>query len=901
MRAGSFAQRLLILGLTASAAVGCGPGSAARSGPERPAGEASGGPAGSAAGSVALPVVFEPNEGQAPAEFDFVARAGSYAVGLSSSGATFVAMGAKPDEVEPRAFSRMRLVGASPTARPVGETPFGGASNYLRGANPEAWVRSVPHFGRVTYADVYPGIDWVFRGDRGVVAYDFVVGAGADPLQMRWTLEGAEDLRVDERGNLIAAVGGERLVHRAPLIFQDIDGRRRTVDGGFVIDPCAVCGTTGSVGMEGSGAERARSGSGRVAVGIWVGDYNRAFPLVVDPAIGFSTYLGGMASEDLPRIALDGDDNIYIVGTTASPDFPTTVAGGESGSGPAGGGEVFVTKLDSEGTTLVYSTYIGGSGLDRGGAISVDRTGGAWITGVTTSADFPVAGALQASLGGPIDAFVARLSADGSSLEYATFLGGSNEESGAGIAVDGAGNVWVIGSTASEDFPTERPLQDVLGGPSDAFVAKLDARGRLLFSTFLGGVQGNDTGFGITVDVDGNAFVTGSTESAAFPVVQPMQPEFGGGSDAFVAKLDAERPALLYATTLGGSAADAGLAIAVDVDGSAHVTGQTLSGDFPTRDALQPTPGGLPDAFVTKLNPQGSATVYSTFLGGDGVDVGAGIAIDGSGNVHVTGMTASADFPTQDSLQPFFGGGSDVFVSRINDAGSGFTYSTYSGGGGAEAGIGIVVDGSGNAYVVGQTSSPDFPTFNPIQADLFGPQDVFLTKYCLSLIFPEELEFGSSAAADRVTVTTAAGCAWIAFSQSAWISLTSPNAVAGSAEVEFAVAANPTGAERVGTINVGGSTFTIRQAEAQVCDARISPTSENFYMIGGVGRIRVNTTDDCSWTAISTVDWISIQGGDKGVGDGVVSYTVEMNGTGRQRAGTIIVAGMTFVVFDWIR
>jgi len=845
---------------------------------ERAAERAAGGALGGTAGSVALPAYFEPNEGQAPAEFDFVARVGSYAVGLSASGATIVATHASPEHGTPSAWSRMRLLGTNAVARPVGEALLGGVSNYLHGSDSASWVRAVPHFGRITYEDVYPGIDWVFRGDGGLVAYDFVVGAGADPREVRWKLDGAEGLRLDEQGNLIADVGGDQLVHRAPTIYQEIAGRRTVVDGGFIVE-----------GAEGVGAE----------IGFWLGDYDRALPLIIDPAIGFSTYLGGMASEDLPRIALDEDDNVYLVGSTASLDFPVTVGG--NAVTPAGGGEAFIVKLDPGGNTLVYSTYIGGSGLDRGGAISIDGSGRAWITGLTTSADFPLVDALQASLRGPADAFVVRLGAAGDSLEYATFLGGSGGEMGAGIAVDGAGNVWVTGNTDSEDFPTERPVQGSLGAPSDAFVSKLDARGQLLFSTFLGGEQGDDTGFGITVDTDGNALVTGSTASAAFPVVDPVQAEFGGDGDAFVAKFDSNGSQLLYSTTLGGSAADAGLAIAVGVDGSAYVTGQTLSSDFPTRDALQPAPGGPPDAFVTKLNPRGSAVIYSTFLGGEGVDVGAGIAVDGSGNAHVTGMTGSADFPTHDSLQPFLGGGSDVFVSRINDAGSGFTYSTYSGGAGADAGIGIAVDGSGNAYVVGQTSSQDFPTFNPIQADLFGPQDMFLTKYCLSLIFPDELEFGSSAAADRVTVTTPAGCAWIAFSQSNWISLTSPNVVAGSGEVAFVVAANPTGAERVGTINVGGSTFTIRQAEAQVCEASISPTSENFYMVGGVGRIRVETTDDCAWTAVSTVDWISIQGGEKGIGEGVVSYTVQMNGTGRQRAGTIIVAGTTFVVFDWIR
>ena len=626
-----------------------------------------------------------------------------------------------------------------------------------------------------------------------------------------------------------------------------------------------------------------------------------AHPPHAVPAIGFSTYLGGLASEDLPRLALGADGTVFVVGSTASPDFPTRGSAGVSGplaATIAGDVDVFVAKLDESGTQIVFATYLGGSGMDRGAAIAVDADGGVWITGQTTSADFPATGG---SFGGGADAFVAKLSAAGDEVEFGAFIGGSGVEAGTGLAIDTAGDVYVVGTTTSPDFPTSAPLQGELGAPGDAFVVKFDgAERRIVYATYLGGDDSDDRGFGIAVDEAGSAYVTGSA-GGAFPVARPLQTAYGGAGDAFVAKLDPAGATLIYATNLGGSDVDAGLAIAVDADGGAYITGQTMSSDFPTLSPVQQFPGGGPDAFVTKLSADGQSVVYSTFLGGEGADVGGGIAVDGAGNAHVTGMTGSPDFPAENSLQPFFGGGSDVFISRLSDTGAGLTYSTFSGGGGADAGIGIVVDGAGNAYVAGQTSSTDFPTFNPLQAELHGPQDVFVSKYCLSLVFPQEREFASGPGADAFSVTTPAGCAWIAFSQAPWIEMTTPNVVAGSSEVQFAVGPNGSGLPRAGSLNIAGRQVTVMQEAATDCAYEIAPASENFYMLGGVGRIDVAARDDCPWAAVSNTSWIALSGPDRGVGAGVVSYTIQENRTGRQRSGTITVAGQTFVVFDWLR
>ena len=301
-------------------------------------------------------------------------------------------------------------------------------------------------------------------------------------------------------------------------------------------------------------------------------------------------------------------------------------------------------------------------------------------------------------------------------LIYSTYLGGSGNDEGYGIAVDSAGNAYVTGQTASIDFPTMNPLQPSYGGNGDAFVAKLNANGSaLVYSTYIGG-SGGDVGFGIAVDSGGNAYVTGYTESTDFPTTNPLQPTSGGNGDAFVAKLNPNGSALVYSTYLGGSNHDGGFGIAVDGAGNAYVIGQTSSADFPTMNPLQPNSGGNGDAFVTKINPNGSALVYSTYLGGSGADIGAGIAVDGAGNAYVTGQTNSTDFPTVNPLQPANGGGNDAFVSKINPSGSALVYSTYLGGGRDEddsfdqpLSAGIAVDSAGNAYVTGQTYSTDFP------------------------------------------------------------------------------------------------------------------------------------------------------------------------------------------------
>ena len=391
----------------------------------------------------------------------------------------------------------------------------------------------------------------------------------------------------------------------------------------------------------------------------------------------------------------------------------------------------------------------------------MDSSGNAYVTGSTNSSDFPTMNPFQPNLGGATNAFVTKLNAAGSALVYSTYLGGSGPDQGDGIAVDSSGDAYVTGSTESSNFPVVNAFQSTFGGGlSNAFVTKFNASGSVLvYSTYLGGT-GQDHGVGIAVDSSGNAYVTGSTQSSDFPVVNAFQSANGEGaghSSVFVTKFNPSGSALVYSTYLGGSGCningssgtgnDDGFAIAIDSSGNAYITGSTSSSNFPTMNALQPTFGGTCggiNGFVTKFNASGSALVYSTYLGGAGVNSGNGIAVDSSGDAYVTGQTNSTNFPTMNPLQPTLGGAYNAFVTELNAAGSALVFSTYLGGSANDSGNGIAVDSAFNAYVTGRTLSTNFPTMNPFQPTLGGSRNAFVTKFAAAGDFSLSSAAGST-------------------------------------------------------------------------------------------------------------------------------------------------------------
>jgi hypothetical protein len=682
-----------------------------------------------------LPLSFEANQGQTAAEVKFLSRGRGYALFLTGDEAVLELQesGVRSRESESKSENRktkgenevvrLRLVGAKPGAAVTASDELLGKVNYFIGNDPKKWRTNLPTYAKVRYHDVYPGIDLVYYGNQGgQLEYDFIVAPGADPsvITLRVAAVREPPLQLDANGDLVmTAKGGEVRFHK-PMIYQPGAGSS-AVQGHFRLD-------------------------GQNRVGFELGPYDHSRPLIIDPALTFSTYLGGSGAvysgSAGTGVAIDYSGSIYITGSTNQTDFPTAKPLQAS---LAGGSDVFVAKLTPAGSAFVFSTFLGGSGADAGTAIAVDSGGSIYITGGTSSSDFPVVHALQASPKSVAGhAFVAKLNTIGSALVYSTYLGGSSTDVGNGIAVDASGYVTVAGNTYSDDFPTSNPIQS---NPTGAFVSKLNATGSaFVYSTYLGGGRGTSAN-AIALDLSGNAYITGSS-APNFPVTpgayQTSCTKAGPASNcAYVTKVNAAGSVLVYATYLSGSDNDGGGGIAVDSAGNAYVTGYTTSADFPTVNPAQGTFEGLLDAFVSKLNATGSKLLYSTFLGGDeaangaGLSQGSAIAIDSSGDAYVTGLTDSTDFPLANPIQTTnkaqsANGNNTAFVAELNPSGSAWVYSTYLGGSVYDIGYGIAVDSSSSAWVIGSTSSTDFPMVNPLQAtntDTWTNQTiVFLAK-----------------------------------------------------------------------------------------------------------------------------------------------------------------------------
>jgi hypothetical protein len=680
-----------------------------------------------------LPLSFESNTGQTDESVKFLSRGGGFSLFLTKDEAV-IALGktsssgpagkkrtakALPTSGKNTSSSastlRMQLLGVKSDTHVVGAEELPGKANYFIGNDPSKWRTNVPTYARVKYEGVYPGVDLVYYGKQGQLEYDFVVAPGADPRVIRLKLDGTRKLRIDKNGNLLMETGGNEARFEKPQAYQETNGTRRAVACNYWITSANT-------------------------FGFRVAGFDRRKPLVIDPVFLYSTYLGGTGDDQAAAIAVDPAGNAYLTGTTASPNFPAVNAIQSTFGG--GNSYAFVTKINAAGTTLVYSTYLGGGG-ENGYDIALDSAGNVYVTGLTYSPNFPLVNAIQSTFGGFDDAFVTKINANGSALVYSTYLGGSDDDRGFSIAVDSAGNAYVTGLTTSPDFPTANAIQSTLGTPitpgtaccvnPDAFVTKINANGSaLVYSTYLGGTD-YDVGLGIAADSGGNAYAAGVTASANFPTFNALQSLLRGSHNAFITKINASGAALVYSTFLGGSGYDTADDIALDPAGNAYVTGLTSSPDFPLVGPLQSIYGGGSfDAFVTKINASGAALVYSTFLGGSGYDEGRRVAVDSGGNAYVVGGTGSANFPTVNAIQSSFGGGSavpfDAFVSKIDASGSTLVYSTYLGGSGDDYGLGVALDSTATAYVVGYTYSANFPTANAFQSALGGAEDGFVSK-----------------------------------------------------------------------------------------------------------------------------------------------------------------------------
>lgn len=656
-----------------------------------------------------IPLYFEENRGQTDKSVKFLSRVNGYNMFLTPSEAVLTL----PFAESSTTALHIQFPGSDLDPRITGLEQLSGKVNYLIGKDPKGWHTDVPIYAKVRYENIYPGINLVFYGNQSLLEYDFVVAPGADPKTIQLAFKGVQKVSVDDQGNLILHTAKGKLIQQAPVVYQEANGKREKVSGRYEIRK-----------------------EGRV--GFQVAAYDSKRPLIIDPVLFYSTYLGGLAVDSGRSIVVDASGNAYVLGNTTSANFPTQ---GPYQVNIAGGSDVFIAKFDpsqSGAASLLYSTYLGGSGNEVPGGITIDSSGNAYVTGETASADFPVTlGAYQLAIGGGIDAFITKLNASGSGLVYSTYLGGVGTDRGNAVVLDNSNNAYVTGETASVNFPvTLGAFQTVIGGGSDAFATVLNSTGASrLYSTYIGGAA-NDEGRGIALDSSGNAFITGQTASLNFPFTAgAFQTANGGGADAFITKLNSVGNALVYSTYLGGSLGDGAFDIAVDTTGNAYVIGQTASNNFFTQNAFQTNMGSTLDVFVTKLNAAGNTVLYSSYLGGNQQEVGSGIALGLSGSVYVTGATNSPNFPLLDPLSgnDSLKGPSDGFIAKMDLTRSGapsLLYSTYLGGGVADLIQDIAVDSEGNAYVTGATQQAgNFPMVNAFQTNHGGGGfDAFVSK-----------------------------------------------------------------------------------------------------------------------------------------------------------------------------
>lgn len=678
-----------------------------------------------------LPMTFERNAGQTDSDVRFLARGAGYSLFLTpteavlSLHATTVASPSRGQAASEQATSeqtrtavvRMSLQGAAQAPVLRGEELRAGRSHYFNGAEEREWKRDVEHFGKVRYSGVYPGIDLVYYGNQQQLEYDFIVAPGHDPDQIAMDFDGVDSLSLDAGGNLVLRTTGGVITQNKPVVYQDIAGARLPVEGRYQL----LAGNR---------------------VGFALGRYDAGHPLIIDPILGYSTFLGGGGNDNVSALALDAAGNLYVAGTTASINFPQRGAVQASNAGVS---DAFVSKFNPDGTGLVYSTYLGGGGDDFGIGLDVDAGGNAVVMGHTTSTNFPVKAAIQATHaadGGLQDAYVAKLNAAGNGLVYSTYLGGNAADYGLAMDLDSQGNVYVAGNTSSSNFPFVG-VSNFSGTPAagqDGFLTRLSATGSgPYFSVYLGG-NGSDEITGIAVDTGGDIYLTGYTTSDDFPVSSgALQPTLAGAADAFVTQIVGPTQAapyyeLGYSSYMGGGASDYGVDIAVLDNENVIVGGRTRSGTaspFPTTNAAQASLAGGQDGFMAKLDLSGAGSlVYSTYLGGLGDDAVKEVDVDYKGAAYVVGYTNSTDLPGMDPLfgmQHANGGGYDAFVARHSPSG-GRLWATYMGGGGDDFGYAIALYGIDSIFVGGSTASANLPTRSPFQKTKAAGNDGFIGR-----------------------------------------------------------------------------------------------------------------------------------------------------------------------------
>jgi IPT/TIG domain/Beta-propeller repeat len=798
-----------------------------------------------------LPMQFEENRGQADPSVRFISRGSGYTLFLTANEAIVVLSRQEPTTEErmersprrrrgsaPNAMQtsvvKMKLLGANSVSQTTGTNQLVGSVNYLIGQEAKNWHTGIPTYSAVQYSEIYPGTNLVYYGNGGQLEYDFVLTPGADPRHVALSFEGTKRAVIDRAGNLAMDTEAGKLTLLKPSIYQTIAGEKKPIRGAYVLRQDRT-------------------------IGVEVGKYDASKSLVIDPVLAYSSILGGSASEFANGVVADFDGNVYLAGATTSIDFSTT----DNSISTASSGHclAFVTKLDPAGTTALYSTYLGGTAGDNACysgdyalGLAVDGQGHAYVVGPTVSQNFPVtSNAFQSVLGAGASSngFLAKLSTDGRSLQYSTYLGGENNDGAYSVAVDGNENAYVGGWSSSPNFPvTPNAFQaNLLSSASwgNGFLSRIDTRksgaSSLIYSSLLGGSsEWGDAVSSVAIDANQNAYLTGWTASADFPVTasSAFQPsasiQYWCG---FVSRIDTSKSgqsSLRYSSYLCGSSSDWAWRIALDTELNAYVVGFAGSTDFPT------TEGGLinhpGNGFVTKVNTYDSASaslVYSRLLGGanslhpvsESWNYADALAVDGRGNAYVGGWTVCSDFPiTPDAIQTTLkSNAGNGFMTILGPDGSSILYSTYWGGSGTRS-FGdqvydLTLDRNANIYLVGQTDSNDLPTTTVAShLSVDGPNDIFVAKFS-ALPFPQISSLSPSTG--------------------------SPGAVISIAGSNFG--------DTTGTVTVGGVEAIVQAWSATSIAVQIPPS-----LGAGAASVIVNTLTETSNSVPFNVEELTISG-----------------------------------------
>jgi hypothetical protein len=804
-----------------------------------------------------IPVYFEQNLGQGGEAASFIARLGSSTLYLTAKEAVSVVRrstggdGAGNEE----AVVRARLLGAEAvTMRGAGR--LAGVSHYFIGNDPKQWRTFVPHFSRVEAAGVYPGIDLVYYPGSDSLEYDFIVKPGADPALIRFSFTGTESTKITEGGDLVLATPAGEIRHRKPVVYQTVDGRRVEIAGGYV-----------------------KKNGG---IGFRIGEYRRDLPLVVDPIVNYSTYLGGTGSDAAASVATDGT-LAFIAGTTGSVNFP------KAGT-PGGGQDAFAMRLNAAGTAVDWATFIGGSASDVGRGIGYSPLGAVFVTGNTASANMPAtAGAFRPSNAGFDDAFVTKLSSADGTIERTSYFGGASQDFGLAIAVDANGGPVIAGQTSSSNLPLQAPVDGSLTGLTDGFFALFNANLQVVsFASYFGGSASDSLR---SVAVSGQLATLGGVTAGGLFTASGFQPSYGGGSsDGMFLRINLTTRTLLNSSYLGGSGTDEINGTAVDAAGAMYLTGRTASPNFPiTAGAIDGSYNEGGDMYISKVT--GTTLNYSTYLGGDRDDVGLAITVNAAGEAIAVGASQSPGFPTYNANQPALRGARDAVMVKLDANAASFVYSTFFGGTGVESAQGIALASPTVIFAVGSTDSTNLPTANPLDATFGGTLDGWAGKFTDGPP-PVLVTFNTNPAGRRVLIdgalyTAPVNLGWAVgvshsvdvenpqfqppdqtYSWTSWDAPLTPNVQAQT------------------VVTPGAPTSYTANFSVQTCTYAVAPNPASVPLTGGPVVINVTTSPTCPWTAIPVDSWLT-GGGVIQTGSGSVTLTAAANPFPRTGTATV--------------